>query len=146
MNHHTIHKTPLQLRAPHRNNIDGWDKQLKDTGSFLDQNVLVGLRLVTSLLKLTEQPPVRTPEEMWDRVLDAWEEVTKNLDLFHNLVDSMPRRMRAVVDADVALRTGRLLLAGFAKEVQYVTPIKLTSDKVKDLKALLIYMPQNVSG
>ncbi|KAJ4427446.1 hypothetical protein ANN_25069 [Periplaneta americana] len=43
-----------------------------------------------------EQPPVRTPEELWDRVLDAWEEMTKNLDLFHNLVDSMPRRMRAV--------------------------------------------------
>ncbi|KAJ4438308.1 hypothetical protein ANN_14247 [Periplaneta americana] len=46
-----------------------------------------------------EQPPVRTPEELWDRVLDAWEEMAKNLDLFHNLVDSMPRRMRAVVDA-----------------------------------------------
>ncbi|KAJ4445846.1 hypothetical protein ANN_12531 [Periplaneta americana] len=46
-----------------------------------------------------EQPPVRTPEELWDRVLDAWEEMPKNLDLFHNLVDSMPRRMRAVVDA-----------------------------------------------
>ncbi|KAJ4443548.1 hypothetical protein ANN_05221 [Periplaneta americana] len=46
-----------------------------------------------------EQPPFRTPEELWDRVLDAWEEVAKNLDLFHNLVDSMPRRMRAFVDA-----------------------------------------------
>ncbi|KAJ4449787.1 hypothetical protein ANN_01191 [Periplaneta americana] len=46
-----------------------------------------------------EQPPVRTSEELWDRVLDAWEEMAKNLDLFHNLVDSMPRRMRAVVDA-----------------------------------------------
>ncbi|KAJ4429908.1 hypothetical protein ANN_22112 [Periplaneta americana] len=46
-----------------------------------------------------EQPPVRTPEELWDRVLDAWEEMAKLLDLFHNLVDSMPRRMRAVVDA-----------------------------------------------
>ncbi|KAJ4441166.1 hypothetical protein ANN_11017 [Periplaneta americana] len=46
-----------------------------------------------------EQPPVRTPKKLWDRVLDAWEEMAKNLDLFHNLVDSMPRRMRAVVDA-----------------------------------------------
>ncbi|KAJ4432455.1 hypothetical protein ANN_21074 [Periplaneta americana] len=46
-----------------------------------------------------EQPPVRTPEELWDRVLDAWEKMAKNLDLFHNLVDSMPRRMRADVDA-----------------------------------------------
>ncbi|KAJ4431531.1 hypothetical protein ANN_20130 [Periplaneta americana] len=50
-------------------------------------------------LWVEEQPPVRTPEELWDRVLDAWEEMAKNLDLFHNLVDSMPRRMRAVVDA-----------------------------------------------
>ncbi|KAJ4436141.1 hypothetical protein ANN_18768 [Periplaneta americana] len=32
-----------------------------------------------------EQPPVRTPEELWDRVLDVWEEMAKNLDLFHNL-------------------------------------------------------------
>ncbi|KAJ4451888.1 hypothetical protein ANN_03366 [Periplaneta americana] len=46
-----------------------------------------------------EQPPVRTPEELWDRVLDAWEKMAKNLDLSHNLVDSMPRRMRADVDA-----------------------------------------------
>ncbi|KAJ4450174.1 hypothetical protein ANN_01581 [Periplaneta americana] len=47
-----------------------------------------------------EQPPVRTPEELWDGVLDAWEEMVKNLDLFHNLVDSIPRRMRAVVDSE----------------------------------------------
>ncbi|KAJ4444277.1 hypothetical protein ANN_06069 [Periplaneta americana] len=46
-----------------------------------------------------EQPPIRTPEELWDRVLDAWEEMVKNLDLFHNLMNSMPHRMRAVVDA-----------------------------------------------
>ncbi|KAJ4429316.1 hypothetical protein ANN_26320 [Periplaneta americana] len=45
-----------------------------------------------------EEPPVKTPEELWDRVLDVWEEMAKNLDLFRNLVDSMPRRMRAVVD------------------------------------------------
>ncbi|KAJ4433709.1 hypothetical protein ANN_16020 [Periplaneta americana] len=50
---------------------------------------------------IREQPPVRTPEELWGRVLDARENMTKNLDLFHNLVDSIPRRMRAVVDAGV---------------------------------------------
>ncbi|KAJ4449665.1 hypothetical protein ANN_01069 [Periplaneta americana] len=33
------------------------------------------------------------------RVLDAREKMAKNLALFHNLVDSMPRRMRADVDA-----------------------------------------------
>ncbi|KAJ4441103.1 hypothetical protein ANN_10953 [Periplaneta americana] len=46
-----------------------------------------------------EQPPVRTADELWDRVLDAWEEVAMNLDLFNNLVDSMLRKMRAVIDA-----------------------------------------------
>ncbi|XP_069694748.1 uncharacterized protein [Periplaneta americana] len=50
-------------------------------------------------IKELEQPPVRTPEELWDRVLDAWKEVAKNLDLFHNLLDSMLHRIRAVVDA-----------------------------------------------
>ncbi|KAJ4432214.1 hypothetical protein ANN_20830 [Periplaneta americana] len=50
-----------------------------------------------------EQPPVRTPEELWDRVLNAWEKMVKNLDLFHNLVDSMPRRMSADVDAGAGL-------------------------------------------
>ncbi|KAJ4426080.1 hypothetical protein ANN_26889, partial [Periplaneta americana] len=59
------------------------------------------LRQVKRILRSNwaEQPPVRTPEELWDRVLDAWEEMAKNLDLFYNLVDSMQRRMRAVVDA-----------------------------------------------
>ncbi|KAJ4440514.1 hypothetical protein ANN_08655 [Periplaneta americana] len=47
---------------------------------------------------LGEQPPIRTPGGLWDRVLNAWEEMAKNLDLFHNIVDSMPLRMRAVVD------------------------------------------------
>ncbi|KAJ4441080.1 hypothetical protein ANN_10930 [Periplaneta americana] len=46
-----------------------------------------------------KQLPVRTPKELWDRVLDVWEEMAKNLDLFHNPVDPMPRRMRAIVDA-----------------------------------------------
>ncbi|KAJ4430681.1 hypothetical protein ANN_19272 [Periplaneta americana] len=59
------------------------------------------------------RPPVLTADELWDRVLDAWEEVVMNLDLFHNLVDSMPRRMRAVVDAgkieDSVLRNFLLL-------------------------------------
>ncbi|KAJ4438336.1 hypothetical protein ANN_14278 [Periplaneta americana] len=54
---------------------------------------------VAAVIGTREQPPVRTPEELWDRVLDAREKMAKNLDLFHNLVDSMPRRMRADVDA-----------------------------------------------
>lgn len=45
-----------------------------------------------------EAPP-RTSDELWDRLLNAWEEVATDVDLFHNLVDSMPRRMRAVVNA-----------------------------------------------
>ena len=45
------------------------------------------------------EPPVRTSDELWDRVLNAWREVATDVDLFHNLVDSMPRRMRAIVNA-----------------------------------------------
>ncbi|KAJ4430626.1 hypothetical protein ANN_19215 [Periplaneta americana] len=53
-----------------------------------------------------EQPPVRAPEELWDRVLNAWEEMAKNLDLFHNLVDSMLRRMRAGLTQEMLKWTG----------------------------------------
>ncbi|KAJ4437813.1 hypothetical protein ANN_13751 [Periplaneta americana] len=52
-------------------------------------------------------------DELWDRVLDAWEEVAMNLDLFHDLVDSMLPRIRAVVDAGVSwvcITTGRRVL------------------------------------
>ena len=42
---------------------------------------------------------VRTSDELWNRVLNAWQEVAVNIDLFHNLVDSMPRRMRVIVNA-----------------------------------------------
>ncbi|KAJ4442961.1 hypothetical protein ANN_04563 [Periplaneta americana] len=50
-------------------------------------------------IDLVDWPPKSPGDELWDRFLDAWEEVAMNLDLFHNLVDSMPRRMRAFVDA-----------------------------------------------
>ena len=43
------------------------------------------------------EPSVRTLDELWNRVLNAWQDVAT--DLFHNLVDSMPRRMRAIVNA-----------------------------------------------
>ena len=44
------------------------------------------------------EPPVRTSDELWNRVL-TWQEVAAYVNLFHNLVDSMPRRMRAIVNA-----------------------------------------------
>ena len=36
------------------------------------------------------EPPVRTSDELWNRVLNAWQEVATNVELFHNLVDYMP--------------------------------------------------------
>ncbi|KAJ4435221.1 hypothetical protein ANN_23799 [Periplaneta americana] len=90
------------------NRIQRWFTRRRDVDpvdwppNSLDMNPIENLwAAVKRILRSNwaEQPPFRTSEELWDRVLDAWEEMTKNLDLFHNLVDSMPRRMRAVVDA-----------------------------------------------
>ena len=50
------------------------------------------------------EPPDWTSEELWNRVLNAWQEMSTDIDLIHNLVDSMPCRMRAIVDAG-GLRT-----------------------------------------
>ena len=44
-------------------------------------------------------PPVRTSDALLNRVLIAWQEVAMDVDLFHKLVDSMPCRMRAIVNA-----------------------------------------------
>ena len=45
------------------------------------------------------EPPIRTSDELSNRVLNAWQELATVVDLFHNLVYSMPRRMRAIVSA-----------------------------------------------
>ncbi|KAJ4440439.1 hypothetical protein ANN_08580 [Periplaneta americana] len=88
--------------------LESGHKEKNTGGEGFDPVLWIELRrrsMVRALVKRilcsnwAEQPPVRTPEELWDRVLDAREEMAKNLDLFYNLVDSMPRRMRAVVDA-----------------------------------------------
>ncbi|KAJ4440503.1 hypothetical protein ANN_08644 [Periplaneta americana] len=78
-----------------------------------------------------EQPPVRTADEFWDRFLDVWEEVAKNLDLFHNLVDSILRRMRAVVDAGYMNERHRAL--NFWKEVQNLNPVLPVPEKISSV-------------
>ena len=45
------------------------------------------------------EPPAQTSDELWNRVLNAWQEVATDVELFHNLVDSLPRRMRAIFNA-----------------------------------------------
>ena len=45
------------------------------------------------------EPPVRTSDEVWDRALNACQEVAMEVDLFYNFVDSMPCRTRAIVNA-----------------------------------------------
>ena len=42
---------------------------------------------------------VGTSGELLNRVLNTWQEVATDVDLFHNLVDSMPSTMRAIVNA-----------------------------------------------
>ncbi|KAJ4442094.1 hypothetical protein ANN_11960 [Periplaneta americana] len=96
---HPIHTTNrIQRWFTRRRDVDpvNWPPNSSDMNPI--QNLWAAVKRILRS-NWAEQPPVRIPEELWDRVLDAWEEMAKNLDLFHNLVDSMPRRMRAVVDA-----------------------------------------------
>ncbi|KAJ4444898.1 hypothetical protein ANN_06696 [Periplaneta americana] len=96
---HPIHTTNrIQRWFTRRRDVDpvDWPPNSPDMNPF--QNFWAAVKRILRS-NWAEQPPVRTSEELWDRVLDAWEDLAKNLDLFHNVVDSMPRRMRAVVDA-----------------------------------------------
>ena len=43
---------------------------------------------------------LRNRDELWDHVLDAWEEIAQDLEYFWRLVDSMPRRAEAVREAE----------------------------------------------
>ncbi|KAJ4447879.1 hypothetical protein ANN_09888 [Periplaneta americana] len=93
---HTANR--IQRWFTRRRDVDpvDWPPNSPDMNPF--QNLWAAVKRILRS-NWAEQPPVRTPEELWDRVLDAWEKMAKNLDLFHNFVDSMPRRMRADVDA-----------------------------------------------
>ncbi|KAJ4436086.1 hypothetical protein ANN_18713 [Periplaneta americana] len=96
---HPIHTANrIQRWFTRRRDVDpvNWPPESPDMNPI--QNLWAAVKRILGS-NWAEQPPVRTPEKLWDRVLDAWEEVAKNLDLFHNLVDSMPHRMRADVDA-----------------------------------------------
>lgn len=42
----------------------------------------------------------RNRDELWDQVVDTWEDLAGDQNLFHNLVTSMPDRLRAVIEAD----------------------------------------------
>ncbi|KAJ4429256.1 hypothetical protein ANN_26259 [Periplaneta americana] len=42
----------------------------------------------------------RSRDELWDQVVDTWEDLAGDQNLFHNLVTSMPDRLRAVIEAD----------------------------------------------
>ncbi|KAJ4440908.1 hypothetical protein ANN_10756 [Periplaneta americana] len=98
-NNHPIHTANrIQIWFTRKRDVDpvDWPPNSPDMNPI--QNLWAAVKRILRS-NWAEQPPFRTPEELWDRVLDAWEEMAKNLDLIHNLVDSMPRRMRAVVDA-----------------------------------------------
>ncbi|KAJ4450679.1 hypothetical protein ANN_02108 [Periplaneta americana] len=108
---HPIHTANrIQRWFARRRDVDSvnWPPNSPDMNPI--QNLWAAVKRILSC-----KPLLRTPEELWDRVLDAWEEMAKNSHLFHNLVDSMPRRMRAVVDAggfNTGLRIQLQLLKG----------------------------------
>ena len=39
-------------------------------------------------------------KELWGQVLDAWEDLSQDVVCFNELLDSMPRKIRAVVEAE----------------------------------------------
>lgn len=45
-------------------------------------------------------PPPRTADALWDLVYSSWERIAMDEAFFHRLVDSMPRRLQAVIDAN----------------------------------------------
>ena len=59
----------------------------------------VWARVKGILLSNWVEPPVQTSDELSNRVLNAWQEVAMDVNLFYNFVDSMPHRMRAIVNA-----------------------------------------------
>ncbi|KAJ4430427.1 hypothetical protein ANN_22643 [Periplaneta americana] len=96
---HPIHTANrIQRWFTRRRDVDPVDRPPNSPDMNPFQNLWAAVKRILRS-NWAEQPPVRTPGELWDRVLDAREMMAKNLDLFHNLVDSMPRRMRADVDA-----------------------------------------------
>ena len=48
---------------------------------------------------IADRPP-RNRDELWDHVLDAWEEIAQDLDYFRRFADSMPRQAEAVREAE----------------------------------------------
>lgn len=60
---------------------------------------------VWALLKKTlkenwPDPAPRTVNALWDLVHSSWERIAMDEDFFHTLVNSMPRRIQAVIDAN----------------------------------------------
>ncbi|KAJ4426815.1 hypothetical protein ANN_26614 [Periplaneta americana] len=84
---HTINR--IQKWFTRRPDVDLVDWPPKSPDMNRIENLLATVKRILRS-NWAEQPPVRTADE---------EEVAMNLNLFRNLVDSMPRRMRAVVDA-----------------------------------------------
>ena len=49
---------------------------------------------------LLKSDPPRNQKVLWGQDLDTWEDLAQDRDYFRELVDSMPRKIRAVVEAD----------------------------------------------
>ncbi|KAJ4451209.1 hypothetical protein ANN_02669 [Periplaneta americana] len=58
-------------------------------------------------------------DELWNQVVDTWEDLVGGQNLFHNLVTFMPDRLRAVIEADVFFDSQGLMHHEFIPEGQY---------------------------
>ncbi|KAJ4428574.1 hypothetical protein ANN_24618 [Periplaneta americana] len=52
--------------------------------------------------KYRDTPP-QNPDQFWDQGLATWEDFAKDQNYFRDLVDSMPQKCQAVIDADTML-------------------------------------------
>ena len=50
------------------------------------------------ILRYGNNPP-RNPQLLWDQIVEIWDDLAQDFDYCHTLVDSMPRRCQAVIDA-----------------------------------------------
>ena len=56
------------------------------------------------ILKYGNNPP-RNPQQLWDQVVEIWDDLAQDHDYCLTLVYSMPRRCQAVIDAGQGIRS-----------------------------------------
>ncbi|KAJ4429346.1 hypothetical protein ANN_26351 [Periplaneta americana] len=62
------------------------------------ENLCAELKKIRTATYAHRRP--RNRDELWNQVVDTWEDLVGDQNLVHNLVTSMPDRLRAVIEAD----------------------------------------------